>query len=248
MLAVLLGALAMPAQEPDWTPLFNGKDLSGWTVKIKGFPVGENYADTFRVDDGILKVRYDKYEGEFGDRFGHLYTNRPYSSYRLRAVYRFVGEQHSGGPGWAWRNNGLMIHSQSAWSMPLNQDFPVSIEVQLLGGDGKNERHNVNLCTPGTNVVYEGKLHLAHCTDSSSKTCHGDEWHTAEVEVDGSRRVRHFLDGELVMEYSSPQLDERDETATPFIVGGMKLLDSGHIAIQAESHPTDFKSIEIRPL
>ncbi|MCC6403375.1 MAG: DUF1080 domain-containing protein [Fimbriimonadaceae bacterium] len=248
MLAALLGSLAIHAQTAPWTQLFNGKDLTGWTAKIKGFPVGENYADTFRVEDGLLKVRYDQYKGEFNGRFGHLYTNRTYSRYRLRAVYRFVGEQCLGGPAWAWRNNGLMIHSQAPWSLTLDQEFPVSIEVQLLGGDGKNERHNVNLCTPGTNVVYQGKLFLAHCMDSSSKTCHGDEWHTAEVEVDGSARIRHYLDGELVLEYTEPQLDERDETAKPFLIGGWKLLDSGHIAIQAESHPTDFKSIEIRPL
>lgn len=248
MLALLLAALPAQSAVPGWVQLFNGKDLSGWVVKIKGYPLGENYADTFRVEDGILKVRYDKYEGEFDGRFGHLYTVRSYSRYKLRATYRFVGEQCPGGPGWAWRNNGLMLHCQAPWSMALDQDFPVSIEAQLLGGDGKNERHNVNLCTPGTNVVMDGKLLLAHCTDSTSKTCHGDDWHTAEVEVDGAGTIRHFLDGEKVLEYSQPQLDDRDTTAIPLIVGGLKLLDSGHIAIQSESHPTDFKSIEIRPL
>ena len=44
-----------------WIPLFNGKDLQGWTPKITKHDFGDNYAETFRVENGVLKVAYDKY-------------------------------------------------------------------------------------------------------------------------------------------------------------------------------------------
>ena len=151
-----------------WKALFNGKDLDGWTVKIKGHEAGVNYLDTFRVEDGLLKVAYDQYE-KFDGEFGHLFYQGRFTNYLLRLEYRFVGEQVPGGPGWAFRNSGVMLHGQSAESMGKDQDFPVSIEVQLLGGNGKDKRSTANLCTPGTNVVMDGKLITQHCNDSRSQ-------------------------------------------------------------------------------
>jgi hypothetical protein len=236
--------------ESKWTPLFNGKDLEGWTPKIRYHAVGENYGNTFRVEDGLLKVRYDKQAYKtFEERFGHLFYDQPFSHYRLRAVYRFVGDQVDGGPGWATRNSGLMLHGEDPATMTIDQDFPTSIEVQLLGGDGKVDRTTANLCTPGTNVVKDGKLFKPHCTSSSSKTYHGDQWVTVEVEVRGSELVRHTIDGETVLEYSQPQLDERDEHAAMLAKkqGGI-MLEKGTISLQSESHPCDFKSVEIMVL
>ena len=228
-----------------WTPLFNGKNLDGWEVKIRGHELGENFGDTFRVEDGLLKVRYDQYE-KFDRHFGHLFYEQPFSHYRLRVEYRFVGEQVAGGPGWAFRNNGLMLHGQTPQTMAVDQEFPVSIEAQLLGGNGKDPRSTANLCTPGTNVVLNGKLFLPHCTTSRSKTYHGDQWVQVEIEVRGSQVIRHYVEGELVLEYTEPQLDERDAEARPLIEknGGL-LLSSGTISLQAESHPTDFRKIEL---
>lgn len=248
MLGLIVGVLALQGGQPDWTPLFNGKDLTGWVPKFAGLPVGENYADTFRVEDGILKVRYDRYAGGFQGKFGHLFSTRTYSRYRIRITYRFVGEQCPGGEGWAWRNNGVMLHCQSPWTMKLAQSFPVSIEAQFLGGDGTNERHTGNVCTPGTNIVLDGKLDLRHCIDSKSKTVHGDAWTTFEATVDGSGEIVHYVDGVEVLRYSGAQLDDRDADAAPLLGAGPKILDSGHIALQAESHPIDFKSVEIAGL
>ena len=152
--------------DDEWIQLFNGKDLEGWTVKIKGYPLGENFGNTFRVEDSILKVRYDQYEA-YDEKFAHLFYKDEFSHYILRAEYRFVEEQCPGGPGWAIRNNGFMIHGQRPETMELDQDFPVSIEVQLLGGDGENPRPTANVCTPGTNIVLNGELHLDHCTNST---------------------------------------------------------------------------------
>lgn len=235
--------------EPEWVALFNGENLDGWQVKITGFPLGENHANTFRVEDGLLRVRYDGYE-TFDGKFGHIFYEQPFSSYDLRIVYRFVGEQVPGGPGWAVRNSGVMLHGQSAESMGVDQDFPASIEAQMLGGiTGGGERSTANLCTPGTNVVINEELITRHCTDSSAPTFRDDEWVTFEVQVRGNGTIRHVIDGEVVLEYQTPQLDPRDGDAQKLIAAGADpMLSSGTISLQAESHPVDFKSIEIRVL
>jgi len=237
------------AVQPLWQNLFDGQDLQGWTAKIRGYPAGEDPLHTFRVRDGVIAVDYGDYGGAFQERFGHLFHDIPYTDYRLRVEYRFLGEQLPDGPGWAYRNSGLMIHGQSAASMSLDQDFPVSIEVQLLGGDGTHPRANANLCTPGTNVVMDGALLRRHCTDSTSATYPGDDWVTVEVEVHGSQAIRHFLDGQEVLFYQQPQLDDRDPNAQRLIpASGSLLLDHGTLSLQSESHPVEFRRVELLPL
>lgn len=229
--------------------LFNGKDLTGWTAKIKGHELGDNFADTFRVEDGLLKVSYDGYEN-FDGQFGHLFFEKEFSHYRFRVEYRFVGDQAAGGPKWAIRNSGVMIHGQPPETMTKDQNFPVSIEVQLLGGKGTGERPTANLCTPGTNVVMNGKLFTPHCINSKSKTYHGDQWVTVELEVRGNKVVKHIIDGEVVLAYEKPQLDERDRDAQKLIKsrGGQIMLSGGSISLQSESHPVEFRKVEIMVL
>ena len=233
----------------EWVSLFNGKDLTGWTPKIRYSDLGDNNGETFRVRDGLLQVRYNGgHYQKFGEQFGHLFFKDSFSNYRFRVEYRFVGEQCPEGPGWATRNSGVMIHGQDPKSMAKDQDFPVSIEVQLLGGNGKDVRTTSNLCTPGTNVVMNGELKLQHCISSSSKTYHGEQWVTAEIEVHNNEVIRHLLEGEVVLEYTKPQLDERDDDAKKLIKDGNLMLTGGTISLQSESHPIDFRKIEIMVL
>ena len=236
------------ADKDGWVKLFDGKTLDGWTPKIKGFDLGENHADTFTVKDGVIRVDYSKYD-KWDKRYGHLFYKDKFSHYRLRVEYRFVGEQIKGGEDWALRNSGVMVHCQDPKTMGKEQNFPVSIEVQFLGGNGKDPRPTCNLCTPGTNVVLGGKLHTPHCTNSKSKTFHKDEWVTAEVEVNGGGAVKHYVNGELVLEYEQPQLDPKDADAKKLIKDEKKLLvEEGWISLQSESHPVEFRTVEIKVL
>lgn len=236
---------ANPEQAGEWIQLFNGKDLDGWIPKIRYHALGSNYGDTFRVENGLLKVGYEAYD-EFNQTFGHLFYKDKFSHYRIRCEYRFVGEQCEGGPGWALRNSGIMIHGEDPTTMAKDQDFPVSIEVQLLGGDGQRKRTTANLCTPGTNVVKGGKLFKPHCTNSSSETYHGDQWVTVEVEVRGNDTVKHIIDGKVVLEYSNSQLDERDKHAKELAEqAGTIQLSEGTISLQSESHPVEFRKVEL---
>ena len=236
------------SESPEWTQLFNGMDLNDWTVKISKHEMGENFANTFRVEDGLMKVRYDGYTA-FDNQFGHIFYKSPYSYYLLRVEYRFVGQQAAGGEAWALRNSGVMLHSQDPRTMPKDQDFPISMEGQFLGGDGVHPRSTSNLCTPGTNVVMQEKLFTPHCVNSSSKTYHGDDWVTAEFLVLGDSIVYHILEGEAVLTYSKPQIGGGNvSNFDPKVKKDGTPLKGGYISLQSESHPIDFRKVELLDL
>ena len=233
----------------EWIELFDGKTLNGWTPKIAKHDVGDNYANTFRVVDGTIQARYDGYGGNYNAQFGHLYYDRPFSYYLVSAEYRFVGDLYPGAPSYTLRNSGIMIHSQSAKSMAKDQDFPISIEVQLLGGNGTGERPTANVCTPGTNIVIKGQLITEHCLNSRSKTYNGEQWVRVEVVVLGDSLIQHIVNGDTVFEYSKPQIGGGVvSNFDPAVKQDGKLLTAGYIALQSESHPIDFRKVEIRRL
>lgn len=246
--SVTQATIAQPEEEQQWIPLFNGEDLLDWIPKFTGEELGVNYRDTFRVEDGILRVSYDNWE-RFDGEFGHLFYKQPYSHYLLRVEYRFVGEQLANGPDWAIRNNGIMLHSQSPETMTIEQEFPASIEAQLLGGNGVDERQTGNVCSPGTHYVMNRELITAHCTNSTSRTFHGDQWVVIEIEVRGNQSIRHVVNGETVFEYSGIRLDRDDPDARRLLESGASLfVREGYISVQAESHPTEFRKIDLLPL
>lgn len=243
----------------EWILLFNGKDLNDWDIKIAGHELGDNYLNTFRVEDSMLRVKYDDYDS-LNNAYGHMYYKTPFSYYKIKLDYRFVGEQVKGGEDWAKKNNGIMYHAQSAESNSQGQLFPVSIELQLLGGlnDG-NERPTANLCTPGTTVEMNGQTIYDHCISSNSKTINGEQWVHLEAIIMGSESAIHIVDNDTVMRYQNLKIgggllnpdnldqwkaygvDNQDE----WLAREEEPLSKGYIALQAESHPTDFKNIEL---
>jgi len=245
---VLTSACALGQNDPnrkDWIQAFNGKNLDGWIMKITGFPLGENYGNTFRVENGLLKASYDQYP-EFANKFGHIFYRTKFSHYIVAAEYRFVGEQAKNGPAWALRNNGIMIHCQAPETMGKDQDFPISVEVQLLGGGPTGERSTANMCSPGTEVFRDGAMVKGHCMNSTSQTYRGDQWVRVEAEVLGSERVRHMVDGKVVLEYTNLQIGGGNvSNFDPAVKKDGTPLSEGYIALQGESHPTEFRKVEI---
>lgn len=244
-------AAAPNPDEMEWIQLFNGTDLDDWDIKFTGYELGTNLNETFRVEDGLLKVRYDNWSG-FDGEFGHIFYRRPFSHYIVAAEYRFVGEQVTGAGepyAWARRNNGIMVHSQSAESMGRDQDFPISLEVQLLGGLGEGPRSTGNLCTPGTHVVMDGDLVTAHCTNSTSDTFDGDQWVRVEALVLGDSIVKQIVNGDTVMTYAQPQIGGGVVSGfDPAVFQEGKLLSEGYIALQAETATIDFRKVEVLDL
>lgn len=247
---VVLGVIAISAcadPAPEWRPLFNGTNLEGWIPKIRGSATGEDPRGTFQVFDGLLTVDYERYEG-FDRDFGHLFFEEPFENYQLRIEYRFIGDQVAGGPDWAFKNSGVMVHAQDPASMTVEQDFPISIEAQFLGGGGEGERSTANLCTPGTHVEMDGELIERHCVSSTSQTFHGEEWVTVDLWVRDASIV-HTVNGDTVLAYDRPvvgggNVDGHD----PVAKADGSQLTGGYIALQSESHPIQFRSVLIRSL
>jgi len=231
-------------QAPKWQTLFNGKDLEGWTPKFSGYPAGENFGNTFRVENGILSTRYNAYDS-FRNRFGALYYNKKFNNFRLKVEYRFVGELTPGAPSWGFRDGGIQYYCQSPGSMDIKQPFPICLEYNLHGGNGKEERPNAELCANGVYVLINGKRNTDFCTTPFvKKTIVGDEWVTAEVDVkDG--KFRHFINGEEVLQFQDPRYDTANAIAKKLIVNGNDKLSTGYISLQSNSHPMDFRKVEI---
>lgn len=229
----------------EWVSIFNGVDLDGWNAKISGHEFGDNWKNTFKVVDSAISVNYDSYD-KFENSFGHLFYKTPFQNYKLKLKYRFLGKQMKDGEGWAKRNSGVMIHCQDPSTMELDQSFPVSIEVQLLGGlEEKQTRPTANLCTPGTHVSMDDELITAHCIDSSSKTYYGDQWVDLEIEVRNDSIITHYINGEKVLEYNHPIIGGDFNSLTEF---EGKELKQGYISLQSESHPVEFKNIMLLQL
>ncbi|WP_339876448.1 DUF1080 domain-containing protein [uncultured Algoriphagus sp.] len=233
------------AKKPKWQTLFNGKDIDDWSIKIRTHELNDNFANTFRVEDGLMKVRYDGYD-QFDQQYGHIFFNKPFSNYLLQVEYRFVGEQANGGEGWATRNSGAMLHCQDPKTMLKDQDFPISIEAQFLGGNGTDKRTTCNLCTPGTNVVMEDKLITSHCINSTSETYHGDQWVTANFIVLGNGDVHHLVGKDTVISYTKPQMGGGNVSPVdPKVKVDGQMLNGGWISLQSESHPIDFRTVRL---
>ncbi|MBA4055839.1 MAG: DUF1080 domain-containing protein [Marivirga sp.] len=228
-----------------WAKLFNGKNLDGWKMKIAGFPLGENFGNTFRVENGILSIRYDQYGDNFNNRFGALYFNKRLTNYRLKVEYRFVGETAPGAPTWGFRDSGVQYHGQDPASIGLAQSFPVCLEYNLHGGNGKEERPTGEICTPGTTVEINGKKNESFCTPPTVKrTFHGDQWVTLEIDVrDG--KIVHFVNGEEILRFENPKYNPTHEFGKTFIVNGNDVVKDGFVSLQSNSHPIDFRKIEI---
>lgn len=230
----------------EWITLFNGKDLKDWDIKIAGYPLNDNFGNTFRVEDSLLKVSYDGYGDSLKGRFGHIFYKKKFSAYLLVAEYRFYGKQVSDGPGWAYMNNGLMLHCQSPESMTVDQDYPISIECQLLGSDSMAKRTNANVCTPGTNIVMNGELITQHCNNSTSKLCPGDQWTHVEVLVLGDSVIKHIVDSDTVLVYEKPTIGGGSvNNYDPAVKIDGPPLKEGYIALQSESAPTEFRMVKL---
>lgn len=243
----------------EWESIFNGKNFDNWDIKIAGHTLGDNYKNTFSIQDSMMRISYQNYT-VFDNQFGHIYYKPLLSYYKIRFQYRFNGEHLSDAPSWSNRNSGIMLHSQSAETLNLNQTFPVSLEMQLLGGLDTGITHTGNLCTPGTIVQINNLSIDQHCTSSNSKTYYGNRWVSAEVEVYGDSLIRHIIEGQTVLEYQHTKIgggfvDQSNNWSVANITDSSYWLNKagsplqrGQIAFQAESQDVDFRRIELLQL
>lgn len=253
---ILAFTIACDQNESDeqWISLFNGNDLSGWTVKVAGYQPGNNYNDAFRAEDGMIVADYTQYDN-WNSEFAHLFYDTPFSHYRLRLEYRLYGAQMKGAPVWAGFNSGVMLHAQSPESMEVDQEFPISIEMQFLASPPGENRSTGNLASPGTHVMVADTLYEEHMFYSSSKSYKPGEWVQVEAVVLGDSVVHYIVEKDTVLTFSAPQIGGWEKEQETWVADkswvtnneGMPL-STGHIALQAESHPVQFRNIRLLDL
>lgn len=248
LVVFILTSSCIQKKESEWISIFNGKDLNGWSPKFTGEAYGKNFLNTFQAKDGKLIVSYDDYDN-FDDNFGHIFYKEKLSHYRLRLEYRFLGESVIGSPDWAFKNSGIKYHSPHPSELPIDQKLLVAVEAQILGGNGKTERFTGNVCTAGTHIVMNDSLITQHCTNSSYLAINDSSWVKMEIEVHGSEKIIHKINGQEVLQYAKPQYDDTDEFARELMKNGhSRIISEGYIALQAEGHPIEFKNIELMKL
>jgi hypothetical protein len=223
----------------NWVALFNGKNLDNWIPKIAGYKLGENFGNTFRVENGILSTRYDAYDN-FKNRFGALYYNKKFSNFRLRVEYRFVGDTVAGAPSWGYQDGGIQYYCQAPQTMDINQPFPVCLEYNLLG-----TRPSGEICANGIYVLVGGKRNEDYCTPPVVQVVPPkDQWSTAEIDVRNGKMTQ-YVNGVPVISFSNPRYDSTKAIAKQFITPGNDMVQDGYISLQSNSHPMDFRKIEI---
>jgi hypothetical protein len=233
-------------KDGNWISIFNGKNLDGWTPKVTGYKSGENPLNGFRVENGILKVDYSQFAA-FNGRFGHLFYKEKLSSFMLHVEYRFVGELLPDAPSYCIRNSGIMVYSQSPESMDVTENWPVSIEVQLLGCTNDLKQTTGNICTPGTTISHKGSPTSEHCINASSKYYNNGEWVNLDVVVRSGKEIINIVNGDTVLVTSDPRVGGFLLPENYPIPEGT-LLKDGYIALQAEGQPIDFRNIRLKIL
>ena len=211
-----------PAIVPDRvSPLFNGKDLSGWEADVPARDTDKSVRDSFIVRDGMLV--------SLGKPEGHLLTKNAYRDYRLEVEYRFPG---AGG------NCGVLVHASRPRA--LYKMFPQSIEVQMMSGNAGDFwviQEDIKVKDMETRRPRkEGEKwggsegdarRILNLTDTSEKPL--GQWNTMVIEARG-RTIKVWVNGDLVN-------DGFDATA-----------DRGRIALQAEGTEVEFRKVQIGPL
>ena len=184
--------------------------------------MGENFGNTLRVEDNILKIRYDAYGQDFNDRFGTVYFDKYLTNYRLKVEYRFVGETAPGAPTWGYRDSGIQFYGQPPASQKLDDAFPSGMFIEYMG------ERNTTTCIPA----------------EVGRTFHGDQWVTAEIEVKNGK-ITHYVNGVEILSYANPTYNPANETAKMLMDDENTKVKGGYVSLQSNSHPIDFRKIEL---
>ena len=100
--------------------------------------------------------------------------------------------------------------------MPKEQDWPISVEMQFLAGLGDgNPRPTGNMCSPGTNIFYNGQLDTRHCINATGRALPKDAWVRAEVLVLGDSIVKHIINGDTVLVYDDTTFGRQRQFSVP---------------------------------
>ena len=214
---VLTTVTVAPAADPAFTPLFNGKDLSGWRAVPKDAKLDAK--GTWEVlPGGVLKCS--------GKPTGYLATEQEYADYVLRLEWKYAPTDLKR------PNSGVLLHVQKDEVF-----WPFSLEAQLAHGqagdiwfqfDAKKELPKLAIDPTRKDAANKDGRHYFRIGKGEALEKPIGEWNRYEIECVGGG-VKLTINGRLVNEGT----------------GGS--LTRGRIALQAEGAEVHFRGLELRP-
>ena len=208
----------LQAADDGWTPLFNGKDTTGWTFTLR--PSKDKVSDkpdpkdTWSVKDGVLLCT--------GKPNGYIATEKEYENYQLRLKWRYLKEAKAG-------NSGVLLHVTGP-----DVVWPNCVEAQLASGKAGDIWLNADSAKKLPTLKFdselkdsankEGRHFFRKKTDRPVEKDTG-EWNQYEIDCKG---------GEIILTINGVVVNEGKE-------GSLK---KGRIALQSEGTPIEFKEID----
>jgi hypothetical protein len=185
-LGLILALPVVPARADDEAiKLFNGKDLSGWSIFI-GHDPKENLdprADpkgVFKVEDGVIHIS--------GQEFGCLTTDKEFENYRVKLEFKW-GKKKWPPRENAVRDSGILLHCVGP-----DKVWTKSIECQIQEHDC-GDFH----CVSGTTIEVDGKVSKGRVVKKTDAEKPTGEWNTIEVVCDGDK-ITNIVNGVVVNE------------------------------------------------
>jgi hypothetical protein len=248
---------AAGTEDEQWTTLFNGENLDGWTVS-RGNEPGQTAEEIFQVTDGMLHVYKGAAQGS-AQSIATIRTNDSYGNYVFQFEYmwatnRFVPRANVD------RDAGILFHLCNN----LNAVWPDSLEFQMgsspLNGEwvtgdifmiGSLPRAQTTSILSGNNFVFAepemggtrrsiGAPNGYERGRTNVRLDRPTEWNTIELTVRGATEAEFKLNGVVVNRLFDMERN----------VGGgvFQPLDSGPIALQAEYAELFYRNIRLREL
>jgi hypothetical protein len=219
-------AAAQTASDSGWAPLFDGRDLLGLEVQIKGKPKGQDPDKVFSVHDGLLHAYAGWPITDGNSAQGYVVTAKEYSRYRVRLEYRFADRPGTGGSGVEYH-----VHEGEFWPRCLECQLQRGYagDCWLINGAGARDAAG-RVYAPG------GYVQIA----KTSRQDKDIEWNSAEVLVMGTDSSVHRINGTVNNRvYQLVQLNGANQ-AVPLV--------QGRILVQAEGQEMLVRRWEIQEL
>jgi hypothetical protein len=252
-LAAIVALAVAPAQaqnseESAWQPLFNGKDLGGWTAAWAQPPVdGRPASSLFTVENGMIHV-YAAQEAGTTQQQAYILTDGDYRDYRLSLEYKWGSKKFAPRMDLV-RDAGLLYHVYDHSMM----DWPHSVEAQIQEGDTGDlwaissrasstilplTQRYVEPAGGGVPVTVGDYRDFARIRHGALNEL--PEWNTLEIVVRGDTAT-YIVNGFVNMRATG--LKRWDAGSASWVK-----LDHGRIALQAEYAELYYRNIRIRPL
>ena len=209
-------------KEPEFRPLFNGKDYEGWYIKLRDETRAEG-EKVFAIENEMIHVFNDDWPNEIDlnegtdGTLGMMYTEKSYDKYHLKFEYKWGSKKANYFDKWQF-DAGVYYHITD------DKVYPIGVEYQIHYIPETDRNRTGDLIRPGGQKYtwyynaethdylhpdkggvkytkksgYEGKKWLHNAKITRNFNGLNDQWNVCEIIVMGGEYAIHKLNGEVV--------------------------------------------------